>query len=222
MLKQLLLTLWARFPLALFLARALVITFSFTAHELAHGLTATLLGDPAPRENGRLTVNPLKHLEGIGVITGMLIGIGWSRRTPLTPHRMRVPGWLGGPLAVLAGPLVNVGLVIGGMALLNALNLQPTAPWAELPSLAEVLTVCVRFNLTVALLNALPLFPLDGYQFIHYLLPLRAAAWWERTSGWTTAVLGAGVAFLLIMPAPLVIRVAGPPAAWIEQILLGW
>lgn len=222
MFKQLILTLWVRFPLALFVARALVITLSFTAHELAHGLVATLLGDPTPRERGRLTLNPFKHMESIGVITGMLIGIGWSRRMPLSPHRMRLPGWLGGPLAVLAGPLANVGLVIGGMALLDSLGLQPAAAWARLPSLAELLTVLVRFNLTASLLNALPLFPLDAYQFIHYLLPLRAASWWERASGWTTAVLGVGIAFLLIMPSPLVIRVAGPPATWIEQMLLGW
>ncbi len=222
MLANLLATLWARFPLALLLARLVVAPISFMLHELAHGLVATLLGDPTPRESGRLTLNPFRHLEGIGIIGGVLSGVGWSRPTPIRPHRMWLPGAIGGLLAVAAGLLASLGIVLGGQAALTALHLKPTIPWAGWPTAVDFLTVAVRFNLTLALLNLLPLFPLDMYTAIRFLLPLRAAFWWERASGLMTTVLGVGLGLLLMLPAPVLVAALGPPVQAGIHTLLGW
>jgi Zn-dependent protease len=221
MLQDILHIIWLRFPLALLLARLAVVPLSLWLHDQAHALVAALLGDPTPRESGRLTLNPLRHVPGLGIITGVLAGIAWSRPVPIRPHRMKAPGWLGGPLAVLAGPLATVGLALAGRALLGALGLRLAFPWAGWPSLADLLTVLARFNLGLALLNALPLYPLDAHQLIHFVLPLRAAAWWERASGWTTAALGVGLAALLMLPPWVIIPAAGPAMRW-GWSLLGW
>lgn len=219
MLEDVLLTLWMRFPLALLTVRLAVLLVSFTLHELAHGLTATLLGDPTPRESGRLTLNPFPHLEGIGAITGLLFGFGWSRPTPIRPHRMRIPPRIGGPLAALAGPLTSIALALSGRAALQALGFDPRWPWGGWPTPADFLSVLMRFNLTLALLNALPLFPLDAFTVIRFALPLRAAAWWERASGWTAALLGLGVALMFLLPPPWLEALVGPLAAWGFKVL---
>jgi len=216
------LNLWLRFPLALLSMRLVVVAISFTIHELAHGLAAAALGDPTPREAGRLTLNPARHWEHIGLIGGVLIGVGWSRRTPISPHRMRVPDWIGGPLAVLAGPLATVGIVALCQWIFAATPLEPSIPWQGWPTLADFVTVMVRFNLFYALLNILPLFPLDMWQLIRFVLPLKTSAWWERRSGWTTTALGFAFFVLLMAPPVLFIRMTGQPARWALRVFLGW
>ncbi len=219
MLEDVLLTFWMRFPFALLTVRFAVLLVSFTLHELAHGLTAALLGDPTPSESGRLTLNPFPHLESIGAITGLLLGFGWSRPMPIRPHRMRIPAWIGGPLAVLAGPLASMALALTGRGALQALGLAPRWPWGGWPTLADFLSVLMRFNLTLALLNTLPLFPLDAFTAIRFALPLRTAAWWERASGWTTALLGLGVALMFLLPASWLRALIGPLMAWGLKVL---
>lgn len=184
--------------LALWLARLLVALVSFTVHELAHGLAALALGDSSPREAGRLTLNPFRHTEWFGLLAAVLLGIGWSRPAPVRPHRMATGDRLGGLLAVMAGPLASLGLMFAGIGLLDALAPGPQQPAGLL------LGVLVRFNLMVVLLNLLPLYPLDGYRAVRFLLPLAASARWERASGWTTGVLGAGLALLVALPNSVV------------------
>lgn len=222
MLADIFRTLWSNIPAGLWLARLAVALVSFSAHELAHTLAALALGDPTARENGRLTLNPFKHVEWIGLLTGVFIGLGWSRPSPIRPHRMRVADRLGGLLAVLAGPLANLGLLLVGLRLLDGLALEPAPVIGGLPSLGGLLTVLVRFNLGLVLLNLLPLFPLDAYAAVRFLLPLRASAWWERMSGWTTSLLGAGFALLVMLPAPLVSARLNPFIHRLLAVLLGW
>lgn len=213
--------LWLAIPIGLLLARAAVMLPAFTAHELAHGLLAAAFGDPSPRLRGRLTLNPLPHLESIGAILGVLVGVGWSRPMPLRPYHMRRPQWLGGLLAALAGPAASLLLAESGAALLRAVRLSPTIPWHDLPTLAGWITVWTNFNLMLALLNVLPLFPLDGFQAIHNVLPLRASAWWEHIAGWTTLIFGAGLVLFLWLPVPLLSALAGP-LQWLARALFGW
>jgi Zn-dependent protease len=214
--------LWLQFAAGLLFTRLIVVPLSFTVHELAHALIATLFDDPTPREDGRLSLNPARHWEYIGLISGVLIGVGWSRPTPIRPHRMRGPGRFGGTLAVLAGPLASAGLAALGVWLLDLLALPPEIPWHAWPSPAGLLTVLARFNLMLALINVLPLYPLDGFALVRILLPGRAAAWWERFSGWTTALLGAALFVLLMAPPPIYAAITRPVVRWGMAAFLGW
>jgi len=206
---------WLRLPLMLWLARLVVALISFTVHELAHALAALALGDTTAREAGRLTLNPFRHTEWFGLLAGVFMGIGWSRPAPIRPHRMTVGERLGGLLAVLAGPLASLALMFGGLGLLNVL-----APASGSP-VGGLLRVLVRFNLMLALLNVLPLHPLDGYRAVRFLLPLRAAAGWERASGWTTAVLGASLALLVVLPDSVIAAHVVPLVNTVLRVLPG-
>jgi Zn-dependent protease len=217
----------ARFPWAIYMVRLVVLVIVFTAHEFAHALTATTLGDPTPREEGRLTLNPLRHLESIGVLLGLFLGIGWSRPVHFQPQRMQIggraiPDALGGVITVAAGPSANFALAMIGVGIMNINGMLPATPINTWPTLAEWLTVFVRLNLAIALFNLLPLFPLDGYMLIHEVLPLRAMAWWEAASGLTTLILGIGIAALLIMPTPWLLALMIPVVGGVNRAVLGW
>jgi len=222
MFADILKSLWLQFPAALLGVRLLVLLVAFTTHELAHALVATALGDRGPRRQGRLTLNPLAHLESIGAILAMLLGVGWSKRTVIYPYRMHVPAWLGGIVAVIAGPLANLGWVLLGLLLMRVLGLSPEAPWHEWPGLGGWLSVLIRFNLMMVLLNVLPLFPLDGFQLIHFLLPARLMVRWQRASSWSTALFGIGLFVFMMLPTRLMITLSGPPMRWIDAVLWGW
>lgn len=209
-------------PTSLLMARLVSALLAFTAHELAHGLAATALGDPTPRRSGRLTLNPLAHVEWIGLIGAVLVGVGWSRRMPFQAHAARLPARPAALIVVAAGPLTNLALGAGGLALLRGLGLPLTAPWGWPGALdyllADGLTVFIHINLMLAAINLLPLFPLDGYAAIRALLPGRAVAGWERAAGWTTTVLGGGLAMLFLLPAPWINRAFG----WLAATLKSW
>lgn len=209
-------------PVSLLSARLVSALLAFTVHELAHGLAATALGDPTPRRSNRLTLNPFAHVEWIGLLGGVLVGVGWSRRMPFQPYAARLPARLAALIVLAAGPLANLALAAGGLALLNTLGLPLTQPWGWPGSpvllIADVLSALIRFNVMLALLNLLPLFPLDGYQVVRALLPGAAVSRWERAAGWTTTVLGVGLAMLLMLPAVWIERVIN----WLAVILLGW
>lgn len=214
-------TLWLEFPIALMGVRFAVMLIAFTTHELAHALTAIVLGDQTPRERGRLTLNPFVHVESIGAMLGLLAGVGWSKRTVFHPYRMRIPARPGGLMASAAGPLANLGWVLLGVALMRGLNLSPQVPWHDWPGPAGWLTVLVRFNLMMLLLNLLPLFPLDGFQAVHFLLPARSMIWWHRASAWTTAVLGIGLFIFMMLPTSLLDALFRTPMRWIDLVLWG-
>jgi Zn-dependent protease len=102
---------WRALPVANLLSRAAALTVAYTAHELGHALVATWLGDDTPRRDGRLTLNPLRHVDGLGVLLGLAFGVGWCRRTRFDPYQTRLPALLAALLISLAGPLVLINLL---------------------------------------------------------------------------------------------------------------
>jgi Zn-dependent protease len=211
----------ARFPWAIFLTRGVLMIPAFTLHEFAHALTATLLGDPTPREQGRFTLDPRRHMEHIGYLLTLVIGFGWSRPVHTRADKMHVPDALGGAITALAGPVANLLLAGIGVAVMRGLHLEAMIPLTHWPTLAEWLTVFVNINVAIALFNLLPLFPLDGWALIHAVLPLNGIARWEAFSGRTTLILGVGIVVVLLMPAPWLNAAAAPILRGINVLLFG-
>jgi Zn-dependent protease len=210
------------FPWAIFFARLVIALVIFTIHELGHAIAATLLGDPTPREEGRLTLDPRRHWEHIGGIIAILIGVGWSRPTHFQAHKMRVNDALGGVITVLAGLLANVICVIAGLAAMNLLGWQPGMPFRAFPTAAQWLTVFIKMNLALVLINLLPLFPLDGHALIQAVLPLRMLPRWQIVAGKTALILGIGLVFVMLMPTAWMSALYWPVIRTATSTFLGW
>ena len=154
------------------LFQVVILFFSVILHEVAHGYTALFLGDPTARAAGRLTLNPIKHMDPWGTVVLPLFLIlvhspflvGWAKPVPVNPYYMRDPK-RGMMLVGAAGPLANIALI-----LLSALALR-TLPFAATPFLFDLFKYCCAINIILALFNLLPVPPLDGSKVVAGILP---------------------------------------------------
>ncbi len=152
-------------------ANIVVLIVAFTFHELAHAVVADYLGDSTPRLHGRLTLNPLAHLDPLGSLLLVVAGFGWAKPVPINPAALRRRTPAGVMLVSIAGPLSNLA-----MALLAAIPfrmglLRPSLPSGLFPSLAQVMTQFILINLVLFLFNLIPVAPLDGDKILPYFLP---------------------------------------------------
>ncbi len=154
--------------------------FSLTLHEYAHGYVARMFGDPTASNMGRLTLNPLKHLDPIGVICFILIKIGWAKPVPVDPRYFKDPRrdmiWV-----ALAGPGINFVLAVISVLMVKLL-LATSALWPFfiISPLIKMLGASIWINLLLAVFNLLPLPPLDGSKILMGLLPEKAAVSYAR------------------------------------------
>ncbi len=151
-----------------FLAWVLAIVVALTTHEFAHALVATKLGDSTPGQMGRLTLNPISHIDPIGFFALVLVGFGWARPVPFNPYNLvRAPRW-GPTLVAFAGPLTNLlNVIIFGSILkfvisnfaLGAFNLG-----------VQFLNLLVVINIVLFVFNFIPIPPLDGSKLLYSIL----------------------------------------------------
>ncbi|PID75084.1 MAG: site-2 protease family protein [Deltaproteobacteria bacterium] len=154
--------------------------FSLTLHEVAHGYTAYRLGDPTAKSLGRLSLNPLKHLDPIGTLAFFLIKVGWAKPVPVNPVYFKKPRkdmlWV-----ALAGPMTNLVLAVISAFLAKGLWLMGSfIPYSSLAEaiivpLGRMLLASVWINLLLCIFNFLPIPPLDGSRILTGLLPQNLA-----------------------------------------------
>ena len=157
------------------IARIFVLLTAFAVHEFAHAWAADRYGDPTPRSMGRLTLNPLAHLDPIGSLMLVFVGFGWAKPVPVNPYALERRSSAAMMWVSLAGPISNLimaliasipfqlGLVSGYVAMTN----QGTV----LPTLDYLLYEFVYINLLLMLFNLIPIAPLDGEKVLYYLAP---------------------------------------------------
>ena len=180
------------------IARVVTLLVAFTAHEFAHALVATQLGDSTPRYYGRLSLNPLRHLDPLGSLLLVVVGFGWAKPVPVNPSNLRPSPRAGMGIVSLAGPLTNLLMACLG-ALPFALGLAspeflPTT--RVLPTPTFFLTQFVILNIVLAVFNLIPLSPLDGEKVVGSLLQGEAARSYEQFQRWGPVVL-LGLLFVL-------------------------
>jgi Zn-dependent protease len=137
----------------------LAILAAIALHEAAHAACATALGDTTAREQGRLTLNPLAHIDVLGFLLLVLVGFGWGRPVPYDPRAFRSPRW-GSTAVALAGPGANIVAIIGIGFLLRAIAAYDLLPPNNL--LFVFLLASVQIHAVLLVFNLIPIPPLDG------------------------------------------------------------
>jgi len=140
----------------------IVLILAIALHEFGHALAADLQGDRTPRLDGRLTLNPLAHLDPVGTFCLVLVGFGWGKPVTFSPPALRYKR-AGAAIVALAGPAMNVLLAFVGAAMLTR-----TVPGSTFFFFAEEL---LRLNVLLAIFNLIPIPPLDGSRLLTLFLP---------------------------------------------------
>ena len=154
---------------------------AFTFHEYAHAWTADRFGDDTPRLYGRLTLNPLAHLDFLGSLMLITVGFGWAKPVPINPRHLREHSPAALMLVALSGPLSNFALAVLGAFPLRMGLVVPTAARVNFfPTPYQFLLYFVFTNLGLMLFNLIPLPPLDGEEILDYLMPPALESGWER------------------------------------------
>lgn len=149
------------------LVRLIILFLGTPIHEWAHAWSAYQLGDDTASLQGRMTLNPLAHLDPIGSVLLLLSGFGWGKPVPVNPYRMRTAPRTGMALSAAAGPISNFLL-----AMLLAIPFRMGwVTWTS--SIGTFLLIAIQINLGLMLFNLLPVYPLDGEKVLTGLLPPR-------------------------------------------------
>ncbi len=192
-----------------------VILFSLTVHEFFHAWTAHKFGDDTAKRAGRLTLNPLAHLDLMGTIVMVVSGFrfGWAKPVPVNPMNLKNPRvadiWISA-----AGPLSNLGMaLISGLAfqLFGGLSM---GQGSEI--LPMVLQAGVYINVTLAFFNLIPIFPLDGSHILGNLLPREHQAAYAKFNQFAPFLL------LIIIITGMFWKIIGPLVIALSSFLLGY
>lgn len=181
------------------ISRLITLFVAFSVHEFAHAWTANAFGDDTPRNAGRLTLNPLKHLDPIGTLVLIFAGFGWARPVPINPYTLERRS----PAAVmwvsLAGPFSNFLLAIIAAIPLRFGWIPYTISGKIFPSPYQFLVEFITINLLLMLFNLIPLAPLDGEKIIEHLLPESWNRGFQRIRPYSTLIL-----LLIIFVLPMI------------------
>ena len=182
---------------------------AITIHEFSHALAAERLGDPTPRLQGRLTLNPLAHLDPIGTILLILVRFGWGKPVQFDPFNLRNPR-RDGALISIAGPASNMIV-----AIICALLFRIPMPAA----LSYLLFVILQMNVVLGIFNLVPIHPLDGFKIVEGILPEEQAREWHQLERF-------GMIFLIFLLFPIfggtapIQRIISPVINFLIRILM--
>jgi len=195
-------------------------------HEFAHAWMANELGDPTARYQGRLSLNPLVHLDPMGTMMMLFsvlsgFGIGWGKPVPVDPRYLRKGPRVGMGMVAAAGPVSN--LILAGMVAVP-IRLSLPLPW----SLLNLLIILISVNISIALFNLLPLPPLDGASILRGILSTIRARWAYQVSDALDRMQVQGpMIFLLliivdqVLPISILGLVLGTPYRLLYRLILG-
>ena len=200
----------------------LSILIALTAHEYAHARTALAFGDTTARDAGRVSLNPLVHIDPVGILCMLFVGFGWARPTPTNPSLMRNPR-MNDLVVSAAGPLSNfavaiiAGLLLRFDPLLAALDTVGARAGGQI-----LLAMLVQLNIALAVFNFLPLGSLDGTHVVKNLLPPAQGKAFEQFNFSYGSLILMG---LLLMGSfgkvSIIGAIIGPPVNFFSRLILG-
>ncbi len=183
----------------LFLARLFVVFCTLPVHEYAHALVADKLGDKTARLSGRLTLNPMAHIDILGAVMILFVGFGYAKPVPVNPRNFKNPK-KGMALTALAGPFANILMAIIFMFLSNVFSLFGNSIFVQ--AFYIFFTFAASINIGLAVFNLIPIPPLDGSRVLELLIPDRYYYKFARYERYI--VIGVFVLIILgVLDAPL-------------------
>ena len=189
--------------------------FALTVHEFAHGYVANRLGDPTAANLGRLTLNPLKHLDPLGVLAFFLIKIGWAKPVPVDPryfqNSRRDMLWVS-----LAGPGVNLTLAVASALFAKLIVLLSAGmPTSLVMPLLQMTVASIWINIMLGIFNLVPIPPLDGSKILQGLLPSGMASAFSRLEPYGFIIL------LVLFYTGILPRFIMPIISFAQALILG-
>ncbi len=182
--------------LILLVTTSIALLVAITVHEFSHALMAHNLGDPTAKRQGRLSLNPLVHLDPVGTLMLFLVGLGWGKPVPVNPYYLRQGARTGMALVGAGGPVSNL-LVAWLFALLIRY-----VPALQSSYVFDLVGAIMLYNVLLAVFNLIPVAPLDGFNIALGVLPRNLAYSLARTQRFGPIIL-LGVVFLVVYSGAL-------------------
>jgi Zn-dependent protease len=200
----------------------ITLVIAFTVHELAHAWTADYFGDDTPRLSGRLTWNPLAHLDPLGSVLILFAGFGWAKPVPINVAKLERESQYAPLWVALAGPFSNLALAaIAAIPFKFGLVSVFGASNAFFPTPSQFLTEFIFLNLILLFFNLIPIFPLDGEKVLTYLLPPQSRGFLVRMRPYGSFILLALIFVGPRMGIDLLSLVIGTPSQALFLLLVG-
>jgi Zn-dependent protease len=196
-----------------FFSWLIALVVAITVHEFSHALAADRLGDPTPRLQGRLTLNPLAHLDPLGTLMLLIARFGWGKPVVFDPFNLKNPQ-RDAAIISFAGPVSNIVLATALSLILRAFLSGPYAMIAYI-----IIQPIIIMNVFLAIFNLVPIHPLDGFKIVGGLLPAEYARQWQELESY-------GMIFLLFLVFPVfggaspISRVISPVINFVLSLLL--
>lgn len=209
---------------------ALSLVVAITVHEFSHAVVAVGLGDNTARRLGRLSLNPLRHLDPSGTMMMLLAGFGWGKPVPVDPGRL-AHGHTGTALVAGAGPLSNLilafllaipiklGLLDSTRPTLDRVAHVMTGGFRE--GVSDILGLVIFFNLLLAVFNLIPLSPLDGSRVMAGLIPSDRASEYARLQQFGPAILVGLIMFDFVLGIGVLWGIMGPVVRGLTSVATG-
>ena len=150
------------------LLRLPALILAFTIHEISHGLMAYILGDSTAKRDGRLSLNPIRHIDPIGLILILIVGFGWAKPVMVNTHNLNNPK-IDMALISIAGPISNFIMAFVGLMIVYPLFFVSGVP----AFIIQILLAFASINVVLGVFNLIPIPPLDGSKVLAGLLPDR-------------------------------------------------
>lgn len=194
---------------------------AMTFHEFAHAWAATKLGDETPRQQGRLSLNPMSHIDPVGLICLMLLGFGWGKPVQINPRNFDGKYSLSKAEAIVAaaGPIMNFILAFVFLIIYAIFGMTVTTITTTTNVISSILISIISVNLGLGVFNLIPIYPLDGAKVLNNFLPYKAKEWLIRNQAILTIIVFAIVFYTDIIPYITTWVLKG--MIWLVDLIIG-
>lgn len=215
--------------LSMLIATSVAILVAITVHEFSHGFSAYRLGDPTAKQLGRLSLNPLVHLDPLGTLMLLLAGFGWGKPVPVNPNYFRIGMRQGTALVSAAGPISNlltafiftIPLRLGLLAWHSPMRYPPFARHELNWVLADLASYIAFYNIILAIFNLIPLAPLDGFGVALGILPRSLANSLARLASYGPMVLLLVIGLGYFTPFDVLGTILWPAVSLVSTVVVG-